>query len=95
MGARALSLDQELSDAQYGNSVAQFDDTLSRRDQSALFADVLTISGAAITGVSLYFMLRTLGSSKATASTSAQVDHDSSSFQMIMGPTSFTVSGAF
>ena len=96
LGSRALSLDQDLSNAQYGTSVSDFDDTLKRRDQAALFADVLTISGAAITGVSLYFMLSNLkSSSQTTASTSAQVDHSPTSFQMILSPTSLTVSGAF
>jgi tetratricopeptide (TPR) repeat protein len=96
LGSRALSLDQDLSDAQYDNSVSDFDATLKRRDQAALFADVLTISGAAITGVSLYFMLSNLkSSSQTTASTSAQVDHNPTSFQMILSPTSLTVSGAF
>ena len=96
LGSRALSLDQDLSDAQYGTSVSEFDATLKRRDQAALFADVLTISGATITGVSLYFMLSNLkSSSQPTASTSAQVDHSPTSFQMILSPTSLTVSGAF
>ena len=96
LGSRALSLDQDLSDAQYDKSVSDFDATLKRRDQAALFADVLTISGAAITGVSLYFMLSNLkSSSQPTASKSAQVDHSPTSFQMILSPTSLTVSGAF
>ena len=95
LGARALSLDQELSDTNYGNSVGRFDDTLSRRDRAALFADVLTISGAAITGVSLYFMLRSLGAPRPTATTRAQADAAQPSFQMILSPSSLTVSGAF
>ena len=96
LGSQALSLDQELSTFKDGDSPSEFDNTRSRRDQSAMFADVLTLSGAVLTGVSLYFMLRSVGDpSTSKIRERAHSDRDSSPFHMILSPTSLTLSGAF
>lgn len=57
-GVRALNGTEELNRYGEGDSLQGFNAAYRQRDQAALFADVLMVSGVAISSLGLYFALR-------------------------------------
>lgn len=94
LGGYALSLDDDLGGFSDGDSAVAFRDLESRRDSSALTADVLMISGALLTSVSLYFALREAPRPSEEVSVSSS-DSPLSGLKFNVGLNALTLSGAF